>query len=232
VTSRALVAAAAVVLALTGTAARADIVELRNGEHVEGKLQQASPAFVAIEVNGRMLTYPTDQVLTIRFGTPSPPATAGAGSSDPPATPPRPGAPAAPVARATTPPRAPEARDALTALQEFREFLGGGVNYAEYSAKLADVRKKVERVPRGGLASTDGVPELERALRYYTVARSAWEQSRQNPAGQVDDTTLADLRKEPCGALRTLTSRDRAAVLTVCWMCAADAVEDAARILR
>jgi hypothetical protein len=222
--------ALAAVLLVASAPARADVVELRSGERIEGKLQQATPAFVAIETNGRIVTYPTDQVLAIRFGTAPPPAAGGAGTDGAaPASPPP--APAAPSARAGTP-RSPEAREALAALQEFREFLGGGVTYAEYSARLVDVRKKVERVPRGGLAPTDGVPALENALRYYTVARAAWDQSRKNPAGQIDDATLADLHKEPCGALRALTSRDRAAVLSATWICAADAAEDAARALR
>jgi hypothetical protein len=240
--ARAVGVALAAALVMASAPARADVVELRSGERIEGKLQQATPAFVAIETNGRIVTYPTDQVLAIRFGTAPPAAAAGAGTdgatapSRPPApagpsTPAAPSTPVGPSARAGTT-RSPEAREALAALQEFREFLGGGVTYAEYSARLTDVRKKVERVPRGGLAPMDGVPALENALRYYTVARAAWDQSRQNPAGQIDDGTLADLRKEPCGALRSLNSRDRAAVLSAAWICAADAAEDAARALR
>jgi hypothetical protein len=220
--------AAAILLAATGAAA--DVLELRDGQRVEGKLQQATPAFVAIEAGGRIVTYPTDQVLAIRFG----PASAGAAAGPVPDT-------ASPAARGPAPggpapssaaPRSPQAREALAALQGFREFLGGGVTYKEYATRLAEVRRKVERVPRGGLAPADSAVPLENALRYYTSARTAWERSLQSPNGQVDDASMSALWNEPCPALRSLASRERGAVLSAAWVCAGDALDEAARTVR
>lgn len=222
------VLAAAILVAATGAAA--DVLELRNGQRVEGKLQQATPAFVAIDVDGRIMTYPTDQVLAIRFGTPPAGAAGGpAPDSAPPSV-------RAPAPRSASPPtgalRSPQAREAVSALQSFRDFLGDGVTYKEYAARLAEVRKKVERVPRGGLAAAENVTPLENALRYYTSAGTAWERSLQSRAGQVDDAAMSAFWNDPCAALRSLSSRERGAVLSAAWICASDALEEAARAVR
>jgi hypothetical protein len=230
VTRRASLAVLAAAILVAATGAAADVLELRNGERIEGKLQQATPAFVAIDVDGRIMTYPTDQVLAIRFGTP--PAGAAGGPAPGPAPPsvrtPAPGI-ASPPAGAL---RSPQAREALAALQGFRDSLGAGVTYKEYATRLAEVRKKVERVPRGGLAPAESLTPLETALRYYTSAATAWERSLQSPAGQVDDASMSAFWNQPCGALRTLASRERGTVLSAAWICASDALDEAVRAVR
>ena len=56
--------------------ALADVVELKTGQRVEGTLKQADQATVSVEVGGQVVTFKTEQVKTISYGS----AAAGAAS--------------------------------------------------------------------------------------------------------------------------------------------------------
>jgi len=57
---------------------RADVVELKNGQRVDGILKLADQSAVTIEVGGQAVTFKTEQVKAIYFGSVGTPATAAA----------------------------------------------------------------------------------------------------------------------------------------------------------
>src|SRR5215813_11197612 len=114
-----------IVLSLTvsTTALHAEVVELRNGQRIEGKLQQATSAGVFIEVGGRALTFPADQVRAIYYDQ----------------------APAVSL-RSTS----RTASEGVAALQAIRIKLGDGVSSKEYRALLDDLKVKTDAVRADG----------------------------------------------------------------------------------
>src|SRR5262245_32846098 len=103
--------AAVIVLALVWPRPlSAEVVELTGGEWVEGRLKEASPSGVVVEVGGQTVTFPADRVVAIYFkgasqGAPAQPAPAApvAGSQPGAAAPapPQPSAVLAPAPAAT-----------------------------------------------------------------------------------------------------------------------------------
>jgi hypothetical protein len=184
---------AAIVLALVWPrAASPEVVELSGGEWVEGKLREATPAGVVVEVGGQTVTFPPDRVLAIYFrassqGAPAPPPTAppppsGAGAPAPPtsAAPPPPSAAGA-APPAPSPPSSPSlpykgsspAADALQVVKSLRSAVLGGMSYRDYQTRVNAAETIVDRY----LAALPEGPESESisdAVRYFTLAGSAW----------------------------------------------------------
>lgn len=136
--------------------ARADVIELRTGERVEGAFKGADAAAVRIEVDGRVLTFRPAEVRAIYYG----PA---------PAVAPAVGAPVVPVA---------ERDAALWALAALRSVARTGVTYQEYAPRLGEARAAVDRY----LRAEDGAPAIKGAiagsLQFYALAGTAWNASR------------------------------------------------------
>jgi hypothetical protein len=94
---------------------RADTVELKTGEKVEGKFRRATDAGAVIEVGGQPITFALDKVRAIYFG--------NATSAQ------QPGAYA----------------DAMDALRGLRSLTTGSVALRDYSSRVADARIRVGR---------------------------------------------------------------------------------------
>jgi hypothetical protein len=195
----------AAIIACLGSAAAAEVVELRDGRRFEGKLQQATQMGVLIEVGGQALTFSADQVRAIYYDQ----APVLSGKADP-----SPG------------------QTGLAALQAFRKKLGEGVTSREYSALLADVTLKMEAVRRDDRVPAPVKDVLEKALGYYNSASSVWEGSLRNRSSVIDEATIARLLNDRCPELRAVRDRERGVVLQKMWLCAGDALDDAERLVR
>jgi hypothetical protein len=157
-----------------GGGASADVLELKDGRRIEGKLKGASPAVVAIDVAGRTVVFEFSQVRALYFGDapPAPPVAASppAGSAPPQpprgASPPPPaGAPPPPQPDAAPPPpsvaapapstgegsvagRAPAAGGgasaALAALHGLKDAVAAGVSFRDYTPLVIKARASVQ----------------------------------------------------------------------------------------
>lgn len=139
-----------VVLPLLITAAvRADTIEMKSGERVDGAFKHASAAGAVIEVAGQAITIPLEKVKAIYFGAaerPAPPA----GEFD-------------------------GALDALKALQSATET---GISFRDYTQLVLDARIKVDRSLRSA-SNTDDFRRkaVQIAIGEYELARDVWDVS-------------------------------------------------------
>ena len=194
-----------ILVAAFAAATAAEVVELRDGRRIEGRLRQATSTAVTIDTGGQLLTFPADQVRAVYYDQ-------------------------TPVVSLKAGPNA--AREGLAALQALRSTLSGGVNYREYGTRLNEVRPKIERLGRDGTVPPHVQHALEKALSYYATAASAWESSVRNRAGLVDDAAMATLQKDRCPELQALRSRERGSVLSAVWICAGDAIDEAEKLVK
>ncbi len=124
----------------------ADVLELKNGERLEGTFKQADSAGgVLIEVGGQPIMMPMAKVRALYFG-------------------------AAPKAEAPKPSAAREALDALKALNSVTTV---GVAYREYASRVLDAKVQVDRYLRVNDESA-AKPAISVAMRYYEVASQVW----------------------------------------------------------
>src|SRR5262245_11187093 len=208
--------------------ARAVVVELKNGQRVEGALRQASAARVILETNGQVLVFETRDIQAIYFATP------------PPAPPATPAAIPAPVS-----PRSPSPIEVyvLEVVKALRATVAAGITSREYGPAVGEARVAVDRylasspfgLPPGGEALRD-------AVRYYQMAEFAWrnhsiashtvwlqrEDLLDRCHGYQDFVEAMQAKGESHYSERTrnfvLISDG---VLAVLWSCAADRIADA-----
>ena len=149
-------------------AARADVVELRSGERVEGTFKSADDNAVRIEVDGRLVTYPPHEVRAIYFGP-------------------------APAKVAPAPVPIVERDDAIGALGGLRSVAQRTVTYQEYAPRVNEVKGVVDRYLQ---KKEDGAPAVKFAIadsfHYYALAETAWKAglSRGNYASVGADPAL------------------------------------------
>jgi hypothetical protein len=135
-----------ILLLIALAAVRADTVELKTGEKIEGKFKQATNAGAVIEVGGQPLTFPLEKVRAIYLG----------------------GAPDAAKANSST-------TEALDALRGLQSVTASGVSYRDYAPRVLDAKVKVDRYlasPTAGNEATRNA--LGAAMRYYELASQAW----------------------------------------------------------
>ncbi len=170
----------AILFLVTFASVRADTVELKTGEKIEGVFKQAGPAGAVIEVGGQPITFALDKVRAIYLG----------------------GAPVAPQ-----PPSAYS--DALDALKALQSVTTSGINYRDYSARVLDARVKVDKYLTSPPNGDDPQRSAIRiAMQYYELTSLAWggvifkdfQRSIQVGGTLRGDATLL----EPCPAIKTL----------------------------
>lgn len=147
--------------------ARADTIELKTGEKIEGAFKQAGPAGAVIEVGGQPLTFALDKVRAIYLG-------------------------ATPLAQ-QGPSVFVEALDALRALQS---VTNSGVSYRDYAPRVLDAKVKMDRYlasPTNGDDKARAAAQL--AMRYYEVAAEAWN-NKISKSGRDREVGLV-LRSDP-----------------------------------
>ena len=99
----------AIMLLITFAMIRADTLELKTGERIEGVFKQAGPAGAVIEVGGQPITFTMDKVRAIYLG-------------------------AGPAAQ----PGPSPAAGAIDALRSLRSVTTSGINYRDYSSRVLD----------------------------------------------------------------------------------------------
>lgn len=195
---------------LMAAAARADIVELKTGERVEGTLKQADQATVIVEVGGQAVTFKPDQVKAIYYGS----ALSAHLSGLPPAA------------------------SAIGALKALQSVAAAGATYRDYRRRVADAKIEVDR-SIGGLPR-ETAAAITRAMDYYVLAAAVWEQQVTNRSTDDQSTYMYLALSQDKGGcakirpLRTALYEDRgdrlsaihSAVPTV-WSCAADKLAEA-----
>lgn len=136
---------AAIAILALAIFARADTVELKTGEKIEGRFKQATDAGVVIEVGGQPITFGMDKVRAIYLG-----------------------AAPAPVSQ-----RAESVySDAIDALKALQSVASSTITLRDYSTRVVDARVRVDRdLSRGGGAPA---PEIRAAMRFYELASELW----------------------------------------------------------
>jgi hypothetical protein len=123
--------------------ARADAIELKTGERIEGAFKQANAVGAVIEVAGQSITIPLEKLKAIYFGAP-------------------------PSVASTAPVPFQEALDALKAL---RSVTNSGIAYRDYTQRVLDARVKVDRyLSSQGKAAVARRPVRAAMLQYELVS--------------------------------------------------------------
>jgi len=125
--------------------AYADVIELKNGQKIEGAFKGADASAVKIEVGGQTITFRPDQVRSIHYGE-------------------------APSAVAATSPAA----EALRALKALQSVTTAGVTYRDYSTRVGETKIHVDRLTRSPASPIDATRPIDEAMRYYITAGSVW----------------------------------------------------------
>jgi hypothetical protein len=132
-----------------GAVSHADVVELKNGQRVEGMLKQATPTAVTIEVGGQTIRFDVNKVRAIYFGA-APPSPAKASST-------------------------PAGTEALSALKALRSAVEGGVTFRDYQPRISDAKIKVDQYLETSQAGdADSQKAMATAIRHYVFAANAW----------------------------------------------------------
>jgi len=199
---------------------RADTIELRNGQRIEGRLRETDATSIVIESGGRVLVLTREQVAAIYL---SPPA---------PAPPGRP---------------SPVLNDLFQALHAVRELTQKPpIQQAAYARGVADAKVALDRL----LQEPEVDPPLRvlvgDAWALYAVASSAWE-ARATHNALMSITIGQDPVLDRCPGLQRVLSKyaaptDQGAALrrgvaveaeiATLWSCAADRLAEAERAAR
>jgi hypothetical protein len=182
VRTRAGAVSAALLLAIAVAVApvSADVVELKNGQRVEGAFKGADDSAVKIEVHGRIVTFAPAEVRAIYYGpAPAPPA----------------------------PAVLPERDLAIGALAMLRAVAKTGVIYQEYDSRLGQAQAAVDRYLQAEDGAPAVMGAITASFHFYALAGMAWNAglSRGNYAAVGSDPALN--RCEPAQQVITESKR-------------------------
>jgi len=205
---------------------------------MEGTFRGASPAIVALDVAGRTVTFPFEDVRAVYFGalTPPPPEPNPVPESCPVVEPP-------PVPEGCA--HGPEASAALAALQAVQAAVVRGAKYQDFASRVSESRAAVETYLQNPAGEDGGLKCVMNAgIKLYALGVDAWG-ARLRKGGY--ETLGADPAADLCPALREKIrgARDQgllkptpqgqgigvAAGLPQILTCAAERVDEAARML-
>jgi len=126
-----------------------DVVELKNGQRLEGTFEKATSEGVVIEVGGQSITMALEKVRAIYFGS-------------------------APTSQAQVSQES-AARDALQALKALKSATDAGVSYRDYAPRVLDTKIKVDQfVQSPQETDTPSREAIRVAMRFYELAAQAW----------------------------------------------------------
>ena len=123
---------------------RADTVELKTGEKIEGTFKQATHAGVVIEVGGQAVTFGIEKVRAIYFGS-------------------------APVSQQAPSPIG----QALDALKALNSVTSAGVTFREYSTRVLDAKVLVDKF-LASAPQDPAHDAISSAMGYHEMASQAW----------------------------------------------------------
>jgi len=130
----------------------ADVIELKNGQRIEGTLKQADQSTVTVEVGGQSVTLKAGQVKAIYYGT-------AAGTT--------------PAAGTTTAPS--PATAALRALKDLQSVVKGGVSFRDYGPRVTNANIEVDRFLETPISGDEEVRSAFRdAIAFYHAAGHLW----------------------------------------------------------
>ena len=208
-----------VLLCMTIPAA-ADVVELKNGQRVEGAFKSADEVSVRIEVGGQTVTFKPEQVRAIYYG--AAPATSSAPSLG---------------------------TEALRALKALQSAVGGGLTYRDYGPRLTDTKIQLDRYFDSPIKDDKPVrAAMDKALQFHLLALTAWSAkiSKADAAGMmtvgtsplVDECAGTREIAQKSKSVRSGVSQEIAIGLSVSfegipalWSCAAEKVAEAENLL-
>jgi hypothetical protein len=211
---RAVTFVAAVAWAVCVEQVSADVVELRNGQRVDGVFRQGSGTNVTIEVGGQRLTFPSSQVRAIYFGT-------------------------APASTGT--PQASGRQDALKALRGLQSVTAGGVTYREYGGHVNDANVRVDEYLREPTTDDGGTrAAIAAAMRYYVIASSVWSTAISSDDQTLRQLRLTPLREDPLikqcpdseRAFNWVELMGQASQVALFWKCAGDKITEAEHLAK
>jgi hypothetical protein len=134
------------VLAILMACTRADTLELKTGERLEGTFKQATSAGAVIEVGGQNITVPLDKLRAVYFGS-------------------------APKPFDNVSP----ADESMRALKGLQSITMSGVSLREYSPRVLDAKVKVDQYLSSPVAGDEKVRgAISVAMRYYELASNVW----------------------------------------------------------
>ena len=214
-------------LFLSATLSLCDTVELKTGERLEGTFKQANAAGVVIEVGGQALNMPLAKVRAIYFG--AAPSAQGTGS------------------------QTSGVRGALQALKALQSITNIGVNYRDYSTRVADTKVKVDQfVQSPQQKDVQGRKPIRLAMRYYELAAQAWgtKFTSESAGGLVNvgRSLTNDKELASCATVKgtiasansyAKTPEEKLGLLgaliqmtpSILWTCASDKIAEAERLL-
>jgi hypothetical protein len=228
-----------------GAPALADVLELKDGRRIEGKLKGASPAIVAIDVGGRTMVFESGDVRALYLGD-APPVPAPPAAAAPVAMP----APEEKIA----PPQPIVGREATAALEALRGLQDvvarlsrdkGTMGQGDYTSRVIKARATVQTYLQNPAAPESDVKALmNAAMSLYTLAGHAWgvrlrkagyESLAANPAADLCPDLMEKmetareqglLKPNPLGQ-----GIGVAAGLPQIWACAGEKVDEVARLM-
>lgn len=184
----------------------ADVVELKTGERVEGKIQQASPTGVVLEVGGQKIRFETEKVKAIYFGN-------------------------VPVVQSNKPSLAGESIGALKALQSMTTV---NVNYRDYSQYVNNTKIQVDRyIEDPGKEDSEIKQKLRQAIGYHFLASRVWGLSLQGILGKLQAAKMISEELPPpseCSVNNAVESMPGEAVKSL-WSCASRKISEAEKML-
>jgi len=183
---------------------RADTVELKTGEHIEGAFRQAGAGGVVIEAGGQTITIPLVKVRAIYFG-------------------------AAKVESAADD-RSPS-QEALDAVRALRSVTQSGISYRDYAKRALDAKVKVDRYlsfsSLNGVESQKPLNQTSNDTQFYTAIKLAMF-LYEHASGTWSDWLSADDSARAIQQPKLGTIEQR---LDKLWKNAATQVETAERLL-
>jgi hypothetical protein len=140
--------------------AYAAVIELKNGQRTEGSLKQADQSTVTVEIGGQLVTFKTEQVRAIYYGS-APSSTTSASQAPSPAV------------------------EALRALKDLQSVVSSGVTYRDYGSRVADASIAVDRfLETPASEDQDARSAAREAISFYKLAGHVWSERVQgNPVG-------------------------------------------------
>jgi hypothetical protein len=198
--------------ALFALTLRADTVELKTGERLDGIFRQAGAAGVVIETAGQAITIPLDKIQAIYFGA---------------------------AVRVRTDAGPTPFQDALDALKALRSVTESGVTYRDYTPRVLDTKVKVDRYLNSA-GDTEGqqVAAIRLAMRAYELASRTWTaniKDLESMRSLVNGLNEPEILK--CDSVRSFM-RDKhrvwlnpASAASPLWTCGGAKVAEAERLL-
>ena len=138
---------------------RADTVELKTGERIEGTFKQATLNEVTIEVGGQTLKFQLEKVRAITFGS-------------------------APLTNVPI----SNLQEAVDSLKALRSVVEVGIIYKDYDTRVLDTKIKVDRyLQMHSQGNAKAKASVSKAMNYYLLALNVWQDKIKYEAGLVID---------------------------------------------